>query len=355
MGRYILDCELMKTPDSGLYYYCLNLGQAMNEIQRQKGEKPVYFYVPPQEAKAFDDPSNTIVEKPVHKFFRPFLFDCKVWHRPFQSGRIIPPKMNAARVLLTIHDLNVLHQDLPPMEREESLNDTRRLVDRSDAIVCVSEFSKSDVLQHCDVGNKPVHVIYNGVNRLDSPALLADSYQPTRPFLFAIGFVNRKKNLHSLLPLLQKNEDLELLIAGRLDDPGYVKYLKDEAETNGFSDRLRILGPVKEPEKSWYLENCLAYMHPSFAEGFGLPVVEAMYFGKPVFLSSLTSLPEIGGDVAFYFENFEAQHMQEVFQRGMTYYNSSALKDRIIERGKKFSWKESASQYLAVYEQLSAS
>ena len=353
MARFILDCELMKTRDSGLYYYCLNLGRAMNEILEKENSKRVKFYVPPQEATSFNDPSNTIVEKPFHKFFKPFLFDCRVWHRPFQSGRILPDHKKRIKILLTVHDLNMLHQDVPQKEREESINNTRRLIHRSDAIVCVSEFTKSDVLKHCDTGNKPVYVIHNGVNRLEKAMLLPSSYKPSGPFLFSIGFVNRKKNLHSLLPLLQMNPEIELVIAGRMDDPDYVILLKEEATASGFADRLHILGPVTETEKSWYFENCLAYIHPSFAEGFGLPVVEAMHYGKPLFLSRLTSLPEIGGDAAFYFQNFEPGHMQEVFQMGLEAYQKNNMAETIQKRGSGFSWEKTASRYLEVYRSLS--
>ena len=352
MGRFILDCELMKTRDSGLYYYCLNLGKAMNELQAKENKMPVKFYVPSQEAHVFNDPTNTIVEKPFHKFFKPFLLDCKVWHRPFQSGRLIPGNKKGVRILLTIHDLNMLHQDVPQKEREQSINNTRQMVHRSDAIVCVSEFSKNDVINHCDVGNKPVYVIHNGINRLDEPKLLNTSYKPLRPFLFSIGFVNPKKNFHSLLPLLQMNKNIELVIAGRLDDLPYVQKMKEEATKNGFEERLHILGPVKEQEKAWYLENCLAYMHPSFAEGFGLPVVEAMHFGKPLFLSSLTSLPEIGGDAAFYFDNFEPGYMQVVFETGMRRYEVDKMTTRVKERANQFSWGKSAEEYIRVYQSL---
>jgi len=353
MSKFILDCELMKTRDSGLFYYCLNLGKAMNELLKSDGKSPVKFYVPQQEADTFNDPANIIVEKRWHKFFRPFLFDCKVWHRPFQSGRLLPVRNKDTRILLTIHDLNVLHQDLPQKEKEESISNTRKLISRSDAIVCVSEFSKNDVLNHCDVGNKPVYVIHNGVNRLSQPGLGHASYRPTRPFLFTIGFVNPKKNHHSLLPLLQFNPDLELIIAGRLDDLDYVESLKVEAQKNGFADRLKISGPVNEAEKAWYLENCLAYMQPSFAEGFGLPVVEAMHFGKPLFLSNLTSLPEIGGDVAFYFDSFEPHRMQEVFLKGMQRYELNGMAVSVKERGDRFGWSKSAKEYIKVYQTLS--
>jgi glycosyltransferase involved in cell wall biosynthesis len=351
MANIILDCELMKTKDSGLYYYCLNLGLAINKKLREQKDKPIKFYVPSKEVGVFH-PQNTIVERPYHRFLKPFLLDCKVWHRPFQSGRIIPRRTSGIKILLTIHDLNMLHQDVPQKEKEKSVASAQELISRSDAIVCVSDFAKTDVLKYCDVGSKPIYVIYNGVNQLDVPMLNISSYKPSHPFLFSIGFINQKKNLHSLLPLLKLNADIELVIAGRLDDPDYIKGLKDQAEKDGYSNRLKILGPVSEKEKAWYLQNCLAYMHPSYAEGFGLPVVEAMHFGKPLFLSNLTSLPEIGGDVAFYFESFEPEHMQQVFRQGMQRYAVNNMSEKIQDRGKGFNWEKSAEEYIKVYHSL---
>ena len=120
----------------------------------------------------------------------------------------------------------------------------------------------------------------------------------------------------------------------------------------GVSERLHILGPVSEEDKAWYLNHCLAFMLPSLAEGFGAPVVEAMKFGKPLFLSNRTSLPEIGGDVAFYFNNFEPGHMQQVFAAGLIEYQRNGLQQKIMNRGNQFSWEEKAIEYLQVYRSM---
>jgi glycosyltransferase involved in cell wall biosynthesis len=115
---------------------------------------------------------------------------------------------------------------------------------------------------------------------------------------------------------------------------------------------VRLLGPVSEAEKAWYLSRCRAFIHPSRAEGFGFPVIEAMSFGKPVFLSGLTSLPEIGGNAAFYFSSFDADHMQQVFYRGMQLYNSNGMSEKIKKRSEEFNWEKSAQKYLEVYHSL---
>jgi glycosyltransferase involved in cell wall biosynthesis len=81
-------------------------------------------------------------------------------------------------------------------------------------------------------------------------------------------------------------------------------------------------------------------------------VLEAMYFGKPVFLSQFTSLPEVGGDAAYYFENFDPVCMKEVFENGMHHYECTQPQQKIIDRAKKFSWKNSADEYVNVYRKF---
>ena len=350
----ILDCDLMRYRNTGLYHYCLNIGMYVNAILKQQEESLIKLYVPPAEADSFGDPVNTIVEKPWHRFVKPFLWDCRIWHAPFQSGRMLPDrkKHKSCKVLLTIHDLNALHEGQPKDVQVRSISHTQDLINKSDALVCISEFTKSDVLKHCDVGNKPMYVIYNGTHKMHDPVCSDGSVRPARPFLFGMGDLNRKKNYHVLLPVLHQNPELELVISGRLAEPDYIAAIKADAEKMGVADRLHVTGPIPEQDKSWYLCNCTAFVHPSLAEGFGAPVVEAMSFGKPLFLSNRTSLPEIGGDVAFYFSSFDPLHMHETFRDGMLQYKEKDMRDRIVQRGKEFDWNRSAQQYIEVYKTL---
>lgn len=354
MNEIILDCDLMRFPNSGLYYYCQNLGNHIGKILEKSRYEKIKMYVPGKAGRPFDPSIRQVTEKPLHKLWKPFLRNCRVWHAAFQSGRIFPDrkKYNDIKIVLTIHDLNFLHEGRTAEETRNSISHTQSLINSSDAIVCISEFTKSDVIKHCDVGNKPLYVIHNGRNALTTPALNYNSYQPEKPFLFGMGYVNRKKNYKVLLSLLKSNQDIELVIAGPLDEADYIRSMQQAARDSGVSDRLKILGPVTEEEKAWYLSNCKAFVHPSLAEGFGFPVIEAMTFGKPVFLSTSTSLPEIGGDVAFYFSSFDPDHMQHVFREGMQLYGMNGLSKRIRMRGDQFSWDKSAAQYLDVYRSL---
>lgn len=351
-NKIILDCDLMRHRNSGLYHYCLNLGNYVNRRLQSEEKDLLSFYVPKEEMKSFEHPGRCIRERQWHhRWFRPFLWNCRIWHAPFQSGRIIPMHDNKVKVLLTIHDLNCLHEDKSAKERRQSLLHTQKLIDRADAIVCISQHCRKDVTANLDTGNKPLHVIYNGTHHVHLPPAEPVAYKPQRPFVFTMGYVNRKKNFHTLVPLL-KDEQLELVVAGRLDEPDYISSMKELATSIGAPDRLKILGPVSEADKAWYLQHCLAFALPSLAEGFGAPVVEAMAFGKPLFLAHRTSLPEIGKDVAFYFHNFEPSHIQAVFEQGMQEYNRNGLAQHIISRGKEFTWEEKAAEYCKVYQSL---
>ena len=70
------------------------------------------------------------------------------------------------------------------------------------------------------------------------------------------------------------------------------------------------------------------------------------------FLSNLTSLPEIGGDIAFYFSSFDPEHMHQVYQQGMSQYASQDMYKAIVQRGREFDWEKNALKYLEVYKSL---
>ena len=99
-------------------------------------------------------------------------------------------------------------------------------------------------------------------------------------------------------------------------------------------------------------ENCEAFLFPSLTEGFGLPVIEAMSFGKPVFLSNSSSLPEIGGSEAFYWDSYEVDHMLSVFNHGMKAKNDGEFAAKVKSWANHFTWEASASKYLNLYSRL---
>lgn len=352
MKNIILDCERMKYADTGIYHYCLNLARHLMNTIDANSEK-ITLYSPNNAKEALGRSNNFINQHSLHKFFMPSLPKYDLWHTTYQNSSYIPIRNSSIRLLLTIHDLNFIHDETKPEAKKiKHLHHLQKNIDRSDAIVCISEFCKQDVLKYCDTGRRPIYIVHNGTNSLNKPTLSALSYKPSCPFLFSIGVVTMKKNFHSLLPLLQNDDDMELLIAGRDDDTSYLNYLIESARVLGVENKLRILGSITENEKAWYFENCYAFTSPSTAEGFCMPVAEAMSVGKPLFLSNKTALPEIGGNVAFYFSDFKPARMQKTFADGMTLYKETNMQEAIKKRGADFCWEKAAKGYLDIYHSL---
>lgn len=348
--RIIFDCERMKYYNTGLYHYCLNLGKHLQHHGDTKKEE-ISFFVPTKVGNVFGD-AGYLYQHSLQKFYMPPLKGFDIWHCTYQSSHYVPRRNRKIKVVLTIHDLNFLYEKKNEQKKARYLRHLQQNIDRSDAIVCISDFCRKDVLEYCNTGNKPVYVIYNGTNSLGKPELYGNSYKPSRPFLFSLGVMCRKKNFHVLLPLLQLNHDLELLIAGRLDDTKYLQFINASAREMNVDKNLRVLGNISEQEKSWYYRNCYAFALPSIAEGFGLPVTEAMSAGKPVFLSEHTALPEIGSNAAFYFRDFNADNMQQVFRDGMEQYQQSGMEPMIKQRSEQFKWDKAAKQYIDIYRSL---
>lgn len=344
----ILDCERMKYPYTGLFEYCQHLGLALLETKGNSDQ--IDIYLQKKDQHYFPADIKFLTQKSLHKFVFPSLpQQADIWHATHQTSWYMPPSGRKIKRVLTIHDLNFLYEDKSEAKRAAWLKKHQRNIDLADHLVAISEFTKNDVLKHLNV-NKPISVIYNGCKVALFPGYDKPTYQPKQPFLFSIGTVNAKKNFH-VLPCLIKDQHLELIIAGKADGD-YSKSIMEEARKYGIENQVKILGAVSNEDKYWYYKNCFAFVFPSIAEGFGIPVIEAMTFGKPVFLSTATCLPEIGGKHAWYFNSFTAEAMRQVFAAGMAEYEATNPAAEIIAHAKKFNWTNTALEYWKVYRSL---
>jgi glycosyltransferase involved in cell wall biosynthesis len=335
----------MKYPYTGLFEYCAQLGKALQANITE--EDKIACYVPEQYVHYFE-PHDCRIYKSSHKFFPPCTGGADIWHTTYQLSNYMQRKRTMKNVL-TVHDLNFLYEKTSS-KAGKYLKKLQKNVDKADYIIAISEFAKSDILNHVNVGNKPVTVIYNGCNVLEFPDYDTPVYRPAVPFLFSIGTVLPKKNFHAL-PCLLKNNDYELIVAGK-GNVDYVQKIMDEAQKFGVENRVKMIGSVNAEDKYWYLKNCTAFLFPSLAEGFGIPPIEAMYFGKPTFLSTKTSLPEIGGQYAYYFDDFEPENMRAVFEAGMAHYAQTNPASSIIRHAAQFNWVKSANEYWNVYKSV---
>lgn len=340
-----LESSKVKNLNSGLGQFTFHL---VNSILQKKESSDVFCYVPKSNEGVFSNSVNYVYTSPWDRLFG-VTTQASIWHWLYQ-GSPYWPKNKGAKVILTIHDLNFLYQ-YKGWKQKKALRYLQRQVDRADRIVTISQFTRNEVLKNLKVKKETVSVIYNGV---DTPL-----NNPTKPkinihqkYLFAIGIVAAKKNFHVLIPALAKLKDLSLIIAGNCSS-SYAKSIQQTIDDMGLSDRVHLVGEVTENEKTWLYKNCEGLVFPSLSEGFGLPVVEAMRFGKPVFCSNLTSLPEIAGELGYYFNNFDPDHMARLIQSGLTDFSRHPQKgEQLVAWSHQFSWQKAAEKYLSLYASL---
>jgi glycosyltransferase involved in cell wall biosynthesis len=351
MKQILFDCERMKYNHTGLYHYCLQLGKALMRVSDADKES-ITCYVRPSEQEAFGENAKYLSQHSLHKFLLPSLRRFDIWHATYQATQYFPFSRKI-KVVLTIHDLNFLYDEhKEEFKKKREIKKLQQKIDRADHIVTISEFVADDVRKNLRVGNKPITVIYNGCNIKTIENLEVPTIRPQGKFLYTIGTIVDKKNFH-VLPCLLQNNELQLLISGITQSENYHAKILAEAARYGVSDRVIFTGPVSENDKQWYMKNAEAFLFPSLAEGFGLPVVEAMFFGKPVILSTHTALPEIGGDAAYYFTNFDPQNMCATLHQSLKDFAAHPEKaQRAAARAASFNWDDMARQYLEVYRSL---
>ena len=348
--QLVFDAERMKYPHTGLYHYCLQLGLSLQKMVDENAEE-LKFYVRPGHQKTFGEDALYIEQHGLHKFFMPTK-NVRIWHTTYQATNYFPFRKKV-KVVFTIHDLNVLHENkMSPKRLQKELNKIQKRIDAADHIVAISHFTLADVKKYLKLNNKPATVIHNGCNIQPIQNIESPQNRPTAKFLFTLGTINAKKNFH-VLPCLLVGNSRQLFIAGITDDENYKQTIIKEAKKNGVAERVIFTGPINENDKQWYMQNCEAFVFPSLAEGFGLPVIEAMYFGRPVILSTSTALPEIGGNDAYYFNDFEPENMRSVLTNALKNYEENPdVQSKITARAKMFTWESAAKKYLEVYRSL---
>lgn len=346
MKNKILVClDLLKYPNRGLGRVSLDFS---NQLVKTNDFHYCYL-VPPHVHVDHLKEQRSIELNTIRKFSSAYMKEFSVCHIIHQLPKFSYNK--AQKIVLTIHDLNFLYTK-NKIKQKKYRHIVQSAIDKSDAICFISNFTRDDCFNHLSISpDKITEVIYNGVGELAIPSE-KPNWCPENNFLFSIGQFLDKKNFQTLVPFMQQQPQFSLVIAGENNTP-FGNELCSLIREKGLENRIVLPGPVTEQEKSFLYHKCEAFVFPSLAEGFGLPVIEAMKCGKPVFCSDKTSLKEIGNSFAFFWTHFDPEYMSDVFQRGLNAFKA----DDSIKTGEQlyansFSWEKNVKSYIDVYKRL---
>jgi len=235
---------------------------------------------------------------------------------------------------------------------------------KSKKILTVSEFVKKELLKEFDLLENRVVTTYNGIDesfkKITNPRILkkVEEYGLKNPYILSVGQWRSHKNLLRLIEAysrLVKEErftgQLDLVFVGKIDKK-YPELKKKVAEL-GLEKSVKFTGFVPDEDLPIVYNNAELFVFPSLAEGFGLPGLEAQACGIPVASSDKTSLPEIFGKGAIYFNPLNANDMAAKIKEVLT---DDRLRSQLIKEGlvnaKRFSWDQTARKTLEVYQEI---
>lgn len=279
------------------------------------------------------------------------------------------PLVHPRNTITTLHDVGF--ERYPEIYSKKELAyhrfSARFALRHAKHIITPSEFSKREIIELYNADPSKISVIYNGYDK-DKYKILSkeevnsilDKYNLNKPYFFFVSRLVEKKNVVGLLEAFQKfielgirNHELgiNLVLVG---EPGYgYDKIKKTIGESGVKEKIIELGWVPEEDMPALFNGATAFVFPSFYEGFGIPVLEAMACGTPVICSKRASLPEVVGEAGIL---IDPQNIGELTKEMVRVTSDENLRHDLRERGLKqaqnFSWGKCAEETYRVLRQV---
>ena len=308
----------------------------------------LHFHLPRAFHGVFGDPVGYLATHTSQRWLHLRGSRFALWHVLHQHNRLRAP-LGTQHLVETVHDLNFLHSKSADKIERYRRRQHQRLA-RCDAAIAITHHVAADIARELAPVPVPVLVIHNGATDLSAaPREAIAGIADGPPYLLHISRLAPSKNIVALLALAAAWPEQRFVLAGAPSP--YADEVRRLIATQGLRNVVLRLD-LSEAQKAGLYAGCRGFLFPSLAEGFGLPPIEAMYFGKPVFLSRLTSLPEVGGGVAHYFDGFDGVAMRAVVQQGLADDREPGRREAIRAHALGFSWRRCAQQHIELYRRL---
>tara|TARA_Y100000741_G_scaffold92303_1_gene68440 strand:+ start:15932 stop:17035 length:1104 start_codon:yes stop_codon:yes gene_type:complete len=272
-------------------------------------------------------------------------------------------RFSPSKKVVTIHDLRfkaVKHHNNSEYLRLDL--QIKNCIKHSDQIICVSKQTKSDLIKYYSVDDSKINVIYHGADHFPEikkgkdgikKDLLLKKYNLPKNFLLTVGFTMKHKNIISavkcLNELINSGHEIQLVIVGPKGDD--EKNIINKIHKLNLRDKVIRIPYVDFEDLPYFYYYSKLFLYPSFYEGFGFPILEAMRSGAVVLGGNVGSIPEIGGNAMYYFDpnNFEdmVNKTKEVLSDKEMLNN---LRSAGYKRAKYFKWCKTAKDTFEVLQ-----
>jgi glycosyltransferase involved in cell wall biosynthesis len=313
------------------------------------------YFVQPGSIRGARAPYSTCVYQEPVTFWLPWR--AKIFHSLAQR----PPAFRFRQEIVTVFDI------FPITGENYSTPDFRRkfssllleATGRAARVMTSSHATERLLISHAQVPPEKIRVIPLGVDipvstlspqekRFERVRILGGEGE----LILSVGVIQTRKNTLNMVKALKSlpaNYRLVLSGGNGYGAEAVHEYIRAEA----LGDRVKILGFVDDAQLARLYQSASVFLFPSFEEGFGIPVLEAMAHGVPVVTSNVSSMPEVGGDAALYVDPNRPAEIAEKVRQAV---EDSALRDSMIQKGlaraREFTWKRTAEATLAVYDEV---
>lgn len=284
-----------------------------------------------------------------------------IFHSPFY----LPPLVRLSKTIYTILDLNPdenpgLYQDKKMVSYFRRWR--KKVAKKTDSIITISNYVKEKVEEILLIPGEKVRAVYlsqderfGRMANKDLTNKIKDDYHIKGDFLLYVGHIQPWKNLNRLIEafaLIKRRGIKEKLVL--VGGKGWAtKEIETLTKELGLKGEVTITDFVPGDDLPLFYQAASAFVFPSLMEGFGIPVLESMACGTPVVCSNVTSLPEVAGGAAIFFNPLDVPEMAEAIFRVLT---DEGLRKDLVKKGlkrcKEFSWEKTAKETLGVYKEM---
>lgn len=271
------------------------------------------------------------------------------------------PRFSRIPTIVSVMDLSYLHypQTFKKNDLYQLTKWTEYSVKKAKKVITISNSSKNDIIKYYKVRPEKVKVVHLGLKNLSMNAPSEKDLKEfgvNQKFILFVGTLQPRKNISRLIEAFSRlpkeiSSDHQLVIIGK---KGWLyEDILSAPEKYNVKDKVVFLDYISDEDLPNFYRKAEVFVLPSLYEGFGLPVLEAMRYGCPVITSSVSSLPEAGGDAAQYFKPEDVDDIKKSIEKVLT---DRSLREKMIERGrehyKKFTWEKAAKEVLSAIEEV---
>ena len=348
--------ELCQTQTNGVKIYTYNI---LKYLAKKKFTATIYYQ---KKIKRKWNIENANLKHKLIKwpflFWTHFRFPFELWRdKPdifFTPIQTIPFFLPKCKIIVTIHDLAFLKfpNDFTFKDRLKLLFHTKRAVRKAKKIIVPSQATKNDIIEYYKIDPGKIEVIYHGFASSQQPAA---SNQLANKYILFVGTIQPRKNIQGLIEAFEvlKNSfqppasSLQLIIIG---ERGWLwKKVFEKAEKSKYKDDIIFTGQISSGKLLKFYQNAEIFVLPSFYEGFGLPILEAMANGVPIIAGNNSSMIEITDGAGILINSYKPEEIAEAMKKIIQDKN---FKEKLIEKGlkqaKKFTWEKCAKKTMKV-------